>query len=78
MGRKQVKKSAMKKTSKRPLREGEIPNLKSSSALVFVGGLITAYTIFPDSPLALAVYTLVVGGALVWYNISHDKKLKDK
>lgn len=76
MGRKQGKQS--KKVQKRQLREGEIPNLKSSSALVFVGGLISAYTIFPDSPLAWVIYTLVVGGALVYYNISHDKKLKDK
>lgn len=76
MGRKQDKKS--KKVQQRQLREGEIPNLRSSSILVFIAGLITIYTIIPDNWWALILYAVIVGGALLGYNISHDRKLRDK
>lgn len=76
MGRKQVRKSGSKQVKKQQLREGEIPHLKSSSVMLFIAGLITAYTIFPDSWIALVVYTVVMGGALGYYNWQHDKKLK--
>lgn len=76
MGRKQVRKSVSKQAKKQQLREGEIPHLKSSSVMLFIAGLITVYTIFPDSWIAPVVYTVVMGSALAYYNWRHDKKLK--
>lgn len=74
---KQMKKSNAKQAKKEQYREGEIPHLKSSSVMVFIAGLITTYTIFPDSWSALIVYAVVMGAALGYYIWSHDKKLKE-
>lgn len=60
--------------SKNKNQQDNIPNLKTMAVVLFFMGLITVYTILPDNMMALIGYSIVVGGALLYYVLIYAKQ----
>ena len=49
-------------------------NIKVTAAVTFIMGLLTVFALAPENTLLQVSYTVVVGGALLYYALLRDKK----
>ena len=59
-------------------KKADMLNLKVTTVIIFVLGLVTVYSIMPENITAIVGYSIVVGGGLFYYAVFYNKKQTSK